>query len=178
MRAVELQLVLRDELLQFSDELSAEDAAQHRLPACEWRSNVCYLPCEIADTIPCARLLPGNRAGALYQLHSLAPARNSFHRSTHYEIDGRQQSVRASSDAICISPSAERLIFRRQNAGCAQKILLTIFFPWTAWPLIYSIRAVGNYSASSIAPASVLISKGASERHCFHHHPVIVRHTE
>src|ERR1019366_1097216 len=40
LRAVELQLVLRDELLQFSDELSAEDAAQHRLPAGEWRSNV------------------------------------------------------------------------------------------------------------------------------------------
>src|ERR1039458_394596 len=131
-----------------------------------------------SDTIPCARLLPGSRAGALFQLHSLAPVRNSFHRSTHYEIDGRQRSVRALSDTICISPSAERLISRAQNAGCAQKIPLTMFLPWTAWSLINSIRTIGNYSESSIAPASVLISKYAPERHCFLHYPVIVRHTE
>ena len=55
---------------------------------------------------------------------------------------------------------------------------MAIFLPRTASRLIDSIAAIRNYSASSIAPISVLVSKYGPERQWLLRHSVIVRDTE
>ena len=55
---------------------------------------------------------------------------------------------------------------------------MAIFLPRAASRLIYSIPAIRNYSASSIAPISVLVSKHGPERQCLLRHSVIVRDAE
>jgi hypothetical protein len=72
-------------------------------------------------TIPCAGLLQGSHAGALFLPYSRAPVRNSLHRPTHDEIDERQKSLLNPSDTSCLTKSAERLISRTQRRWMCAK---------------------------------------------------------
>jgi hypothetical protein len=132
----------------------------------------------LCDTIPCAGLLQGSHAGALFQLYSLATVRNSFHRPTYDEIDERQKSLRNYSDTIRLSKSAERLISRTQRRWMYARDPLCNISSMDSLVANQQHPDHGKLFRIFNRSGISLISKDADEYRCFLDHPVIVRHAE